>query len=318
MRKASALAIVLTLACTSAWGQAWPQRAIRIIVPFPAGGSADMFARLVVPKMSEALGQAVIVENRAGAGGVIGVEVAVKSPADGYTLVMPGPGAITILPHLTKLSFTLNDLTYLGVIGRVPQIITVNGKLGIATLDDLVKAARQTPGKLNYGSAGNGSSLHLAGELLAQELKINIVHVPYKGIAQALTDLLGGQVQIIVGNANALLPQIKGGALKGLAVTSTKRLDQLPSMPSVMDLGMKNLIAEDVWGLAVPVKTPTPIVDRLQQAVAGAVRTREVSDKVIEQAAIPGPSTPEEYRQWAQTELERWGQVIRAGHVTLD
>ena len=318
MRKAGALAISLMLTCASAWGQAWPQRAVRIIVPFTAGGSADMFARLVVPKMSEALGQPVLVENRAGAGGVIGVDMAVKSPADGYTLVMPGPGALTILPHLTKLSFTLNDLSYLAVIGRVPQVVTVNGKLGISSLDDLIKAARQSPGKLNYASAGNGSSLHLAGEMLAQEFKINIVHVPYKGVAQAVTDLIGGQVQILVGNANAVLNHIKGGTLKGLAVTSTRRLDQLPAMPSVMDLGMKNLIAEDVWGLAVPVKTPAPIVDRLQQAVAGAVRSREVSDKVIEQAAIPGPSTPEEYRQWAQTELERWGQVIKAGHVTLD
>ena len=312
------LAVAFLLACGAAFGQSFPQRSIKIIVPFPAGGSADMFARLVVPKMGETLGQPVVVENRAGAGGVVGVDAALKSPADGYTLVMPGPGALTILPHLTKLSFTFNDLNYLAVIGRVPQIVTVNGKLGISTLDDLVKAAKQSPGKLNYGSAGNGSSLHLAGELLAQELKINIVHVPYKGIAQALTDLIGGQVQIIVGNANALLPQIKGGALKGLAVTSTKRLDQLPAMPSVVDLGMKNLVAEDVWGLAVPVKTPAPIVERLQQAVAGAVRTREVSDKVLEQAAIPGPSTPEEYRQWAHTELDRWGKVIQAGHITLD
>ncbi len=311
-------AIALLLVSLAAWSQSFPQRSIKIIVPYPAGGSSDMFARLVVPKMSETLGQPVVVENRAGAGGVVGVEAAVKSPADGYTLVMPGPGALTILPHLTKLPFSLNDFAYLAVIGRVPQIVTVNAKLGINSLDELVKAAKQSPGKLNYASAGNGSSLHLAGALLAQELNITIVHVPYKGIAQALTDLVGGQVQILVGNANAVLPQIKGGALKGLAVTSTKRLEQLPSMPSVVDLGLKNLVAEDVWGLAVPVKTPAPIVERLQQAVAGAVRSREVTDKVLEQAAIPGPSTPEDYRQWAQSELDRWGKVIQAGHITLE
>ena len=318
MQRRSLFAAALLLACGTAWGQAWPQRSIKIIVPFPAGGSADMFARLVVPKMGETLGQAVVVENRAGAGGVVGVESAVKSPPDGYTMVMPGPGALTILPNLTKLSFSLNDLTYLAVVGRVPQVVTVNGKLGISTLDDLVKAAKQAPGKLNYGSAGNGSSLHLAGELLAQELKINLVHVPYKGIAQALTDLIGGQVQIIIGNANAVLPHIKSGALKGLAVTSTRRLEQLPAMPSVVDLGMKNLVAEDVWGLAVPVKTPAPIAEKLQQAIAGAVRMRDVTDKIVEQAALPGPSTPEEYRQWAQSELDRWGQVIKAGHITLE
>ena len=318
MRRAVSFAVVFCLSCGAAWAQSFPQRSVKIIVPYPAGGSADMFARLVVPKMGESLGQPVVVENRAGAGGVVGVDAAVKSPADGYTLVMPGPGALTILPHLTKLSFTLNDFAYLAVIGRVPQIITVNGKLGISTLDDLVTAAKRSPGKLNYASAGNGSSLHLAGALLAQELNINIVHVPYKGIAQALTDIVGGQVQILVGNANAVLPHIKSGSLKGLAVTSTKRLDQLPSMPSVVDLGLKNLVAEDVWGLAVSVKTPAPIVARLQQAVARAVRTPEVTDKVLEQAAIPGPSTPEEYRQWAQSEFQRWGKVIQAGHITLE
>lgn len=301
------------------FAQAWPQRPVRLIVPFPPGGSADMLARFVAPKMGDALGQAVVVENRGGAGGILGVEAAVKSTADGYTIVMPGPGALTILPHLTKMPFApLTDLAYLTIVARVPNVVTVNGKLGIGSLDDLMKAASRAPGKLNYASAGSGSSLHLAGALLAQELKIDIVHVPYKGVAPAITDLVGGQVQILVGNANAVLAHVRSGSLKALAVTTPQRSAQLAEVPSVVELGLRNLVSEDNWGLAAPAKTPAAVLEKLRQAAVAAVRSREVADKIIEQAALAGPSTAEEYSQWVRVESEKWAQVIKRARITLE
>ena len=301
------------------FAQNWPQKPIRLVNPFTAGGSVDFFARMIAPKMSEMLGQPVVVEARPGASGMTGVDSVAKSAPDGYSVIIPGPSSLTILPHLTRTPYSVeNDLALLTTISRVPNLITVNGKLGINTLDDLVKAARQSPGKLNYGSSGSGGTLHLGGALLAQELKIDIVHVPYKGVAQALTDLIGGQVQILVANANVPLGQMKGGAVKGLAITSPKRSTLLPDIPSVAELGLNGLVTEDVYGLAVPTKTPQAIQDRLLQAGTAAVRTREVGDRYAEQAAQASPSTPLEYRQWVQTESARWAQVIKQAGIKLE
>ncbi len=304
---------------TQAFAQSWPQKPIRLINPFAAGGSVDFFARLISPKMSEILGQPVVVEARPGASGMTGVDSVAKSAPDGYSVIIPGPSSLTILPHLTKTPYSVeNDLALLTTISRVPNLITVNGKLGINTLEDLVKAARQAPGKLNYGSSGSGGTLHLGGALLAQELKINIVHIPYKGVAPALTDLVGGQVQILVANANVPLGQIKGGTVKALAITSPKRSSLLPDVPSVAELGMTSLVTEDVFGLAVPTKTPQAIQDKLLQAGTAAVRSKEVVDKYAEQAALASASTPQEYRQWVQTESARWAQVIKQAGIVLE
>lgn len=314
------LVLLACLACSAqAMAQAWPQRPIRLVNPFAAGGSVDFFARLIAPKMSDSLGQSVLVESRPGASGMTGVDSIAKAAPDGYSIVIPGPSSLTILPHLTKVPYSVeNDLALLTMVSRVPNLITVNGKLGINNLDDLVKAARQAPGKLNYGSSGTGGTLHLAGALLAQELKINITHVPYKGVAPALTDLMGGQVEILVANANVPLGQIKSGAVKALAITSPKRSSMLPDVPSVAELGHATLVSEDVYGLAAPAKTPQAILDRLIKAGTAAASSADVAAKFAEQAALASPSTPQEYRQWVQTESKRWAEVIKRNKITLE
>ena len=310
---------LIGLACSSqVLAQAWPQRPIRLVNPFAAGGSVDFFARLIAPKMSDSLGQQVVVEARPGAAGMTGVDSVAKAPPDGYSVVIPGPSSLTILPHLTKVPYSVDDLALLTMVSRVPNLVTVNGKLGINNIDDLVRAARQAPGKLNYGSSGSGGTLHLGGALLAQELKIDILHVPYKGVAPALTDLMGGQVEILVANANVPLGQIKSGAVKALAITSPRRSPLLPDVPSMAELGHNSLVTEDVYGLAAPAKTPQAILDRLMQAGTAAVKSPDVAAKFAEQAALASPSTPQEYRQWVQTESRRWAEVIKRNKITLE
>lgn len=310
---------LIGLACSSqVLAQAWPQRPIRLVNPFAAGGSVDFFARLIAPKMSDSLGQQVVVESRPGAAGMTGVDSVAKAPPDGYSVVIPGPSSLTILPHLTKVPYSVDDLALLTMVSRVPNLVTVNGKLGINNIDDLVRAARQAPGKLNYGSSGSGGTLHLGGALLAQELKIDILHVPYKGVAPALTDLMGGQVEILVANANVPLGQIKSGAVKALAITSPRRSPLLPDVPSMAELGHNSLVTEDVYGLAAPAKTPQAILDRLMQAGTAAVKSPDVAAKFAEQAALASPSTPQEYRQWVQTESRRWAEVIKRNKITLE
>ncbi len=302
-----------------ALAQTWPQRPIRLINPFAAGGSVDFFARIIAPKMSEILGQTVVVEAHPGASGMTGVDYAAKATPDGYTIVMAGPSSLTILPHLTKVPYSIeNDLALLTTISRVPNLVTVNAKLGINTLDDLIKAARAEPGKLNYGSSGTGGTLHLGGALLAQELKIQLVHVPYKGVAPALNDLVGGQIQILVANANVAMGQIKSGQVKALAITSPKRSPLLADVPTMIELGYPSLVTEDVYGLAVAAKTPQSIKDRIQQAAATAARSKDVVEKYAEQAAIASPSTPREYREWVQTESRRWAEVIKRNNITFE
>ncbi len=314
------LYLLLGMACTSqAWAQAWPQRPIKLINPFAAGGSVDFFARILAPKMSESLGQQVVVEARPGASGMTAVDSIAKGPADGYNIVLAGPSSLTILPHLTKIPYSIDgELALLTTVSRVPNLVTVNGKLGITSIDALVKAARQAPGKLNYGSSGSGGTLHLAGALLAQELKIDIAHIPYKGVAPALTDLIGGQVQILVANANVPLGQLKSGAARALAITSPKRSPLLPDVPSVVELGHAALISEDVYGLAVQAKTPQAIQDRIVQAATASLRSTDVSDKYAEQAAVASASTPQEYRQWVQNESKRWAEVIQRNKISLE
>lgn len=303
----------------AAVAQTWPQRPLRLIVPFAAGGSADMFARLIVPKMAASLGQPLVIENRGGAGGVVGNDVVAKAAADGYTIGLSGTGALVAAPHLIKIPYSpAEDLAYITMVARVSNILAVNSKLGFNSVADLIGAARRDPGKLNFGSAGNGTTLHLAGELLKQEAKIDIVHVPYKGVAPAITDLISGRVQILVGNANAMIAQVRSGAIKALAVTSLKRTDLLPDVPSMAEVGMPSVVVEDVYGLIAPAKTPQEVLQKLATAGTAAAGSPDVAEKFAQAGAAASPSTPEEYRRWMLSNSAKWGDVIKRGSITAN
>lgn len=319
MRIFLCLFLLLCASVDRASAQAWPQRPIRMIIPFAAGGSADMFARTIIPKMTASLGQPIVIENRGGAGGVLGIDAVVKSTPDGYTIGLVGMGALVLAPHLTKVPYSISDdITYITMVTRVPNVLTVNSALGVATIAELVAAAQRSPGKLNYGSAGNGSTLHLAGELFKQEANINIVHVPYKGVAPAITDLLAGQVQILIGNVNVMVGQIKGGKIKALAVTSTRRTGLLPDVPTMAEAGMPSMTGEDVYGLIAPAKLPQDVLRKLAAAGTAAAGAPDVAETFAQQGALASPTTPEEYRQSMLSDSAKWAIVIKRGNITSD
>ena len=319
MRKYLPILLLLCTSLGSANAQTWPQRSIRMIIPFAAGGSADFFGRLIAPNLSASLGQSVVIDNRGGAGGVLGIDLVAKAAPDGYTIGMVGIGALAVAPHMSKVPYsTSEDLTYITMVSRVPNVITVNAGLGVASVAELISAARQNPGKLNFGSAGTGSTIHLAGELLKQEANINIVHVPYKGIAPAIIDLLAGQVQILIGNINIMIPHVKSGKIKALAVTSTKRSGMLPDVPTMIEAGMPSVTGEDVYGLIAPIKLPRDILQKLAGAGTAAAGAADVVEKFAQQGALASPTTSEEYRQWVLTDFAKWGAVIKRGNITTD
>ena len=319
MKKYLPMLLLLCASLGSANAQTWPQRPIRMIIPFAAGGSVDFFARLIDSKMAASLGQPVVIDNRGGAGGVLGIDLVAKAAPDGYTIGLVGMGALILAPQISKVPYSpAVDLTYITMVSRVPNVLTVNAGLGVASVAELISAARQNPGKLNYGSAGNGSTLHLAGELFRQEANINIVHVPYKGVAPAITDLLAGQVQILFGNVNVMIAHIKSGKIRALGVTSEKRSGLLPEVPTMIEAGMPSVTGEDVYGLVAPAKLPPDILQKLAKAGAAAAGAADVVEKYAQQGAVASPTTPEEYRQWVLTNFAKWGAVIKRGNITVE
>lgn len=319
MKKFLYLLLALCAVTGTANAQSWPERPIRMIVPFAAGGSADFFARLIIPTMTASLGQPVVIENRPGAGGVLGDDIVAKAAPDGYTIALSGKGSLVLAPHMMKVPYApFEDFTYITMISSVPNVLTVTGTLGIASVAELVAAARKSPGKLNYGSAGNGSTLHLAGELLKQVANIDIVHVPYKGVAPAINDLLGGQVQILLGNINVMIPHIRSGKIKALGVTSAKRAGLLSEVPTMIEAGMPAMTGEDVYGLIGPPKLPADILQKLAKAGAAAASAADVAEKFAQMGALATPTTPEEYKKALQADSAMWAGVIKRANIRLD
>src|SRR5215467_542953 len=251
----------------------YPTRPIKLVVPFPAGGPSDLFARILGQKLTESLGQQVVVENRSGVGGVTGVDVVARSAADGYTTGLNSAGALSIIPFmLNKMPFDWQkDLALLTLIARVPEVLVVHPSLKVETLKDLVGYARAHPGKLNFGSSGTGSIAHMAVELLKTEAHIDLVHVPYRGAAPAVTDLLGGQVQLVVFDAPVLLPHIRSGALHALGVTSQTRAANLPEVPTTAEAGFPSVLSDNWYGLIAPGATPPAILNKIHAAATAAL-----------------------------------------------
>ena len=310
------LVLALAAAAGNILAQAYPAKPVRLAVPFPPGGPTDTMARLMAPRMTEGLKQTVVIENRAGAGGVIGTEQVVKSPADDYTLVMGTIGGIAVAMSLmpNRGYDTLRDLAPITQAVNVTNILVTHPSVPAKSVKELLGLARSRPGKLNYGSSGAGTVTHLAGELLKLLGGVGIVHVPYKGAAPALTAILSGEVDLTYENTLIIVPHIRSGRVKALAVTSAKRSKLFPDLPSIAET-LPGYGASGWYGLLAPAGTPRDIVARLNAEAVRVLRTPDVADKLSSQGAEPAPGAPEEFAAFIRSEIDKWAKVVKAANM---
>ena len=315
----AAVAALLALgAHGAALAQAWPDKPLKVVVGFPPGGAADQIARLVSTPLAAALGQPVVVENRAGANGNIAGEAVVKSPADGYTLLMSSGGMVSVNPHLSRMSFDpVKDLTPVASAARVLVYLMARPTIEAKTVQELFAYAKANPGKLTYGSAGNGSSPHLAGEMLKSQAGIFTVHVPYRGAAPALTDLMGGQIDYYF-DPGIGLSHAKAGRTKLLAVGSLKRSPLFPNVPTLDEAGLKGFDADTVFGFYAPAGTPPAVITRLNTEINKVLATAAVKDRITALGGDALPLTPAEFGQRGLEDSKRFGAIIRERKITAD
>jgi tripartite-type tricarboxylate transporter receptor subunit TctC len=294
-------------------GQAYPTRPLRLIVPFPAGGGSDAIARIISPKLTERLGQQIVVDNRAGAGGSVGTEAAVRSTADGYNMVLASTSEIAINPALYRLSYdTLKDLTAVSMAASTAMVVIVSPSAGLDSLKDLIAAAKAKPGAINVASAGNGTITHLSGELFRSLADLKWTHVPYKGAPPALADLAGGRVQVMFSSLPAAVPLIKSARIKAVAVSTRSRWPSLPDVPTVIESGVADYDVEYWYGIFVPAATPKHVVERLASEVEHALGQKDVIGHLASQGALPGNSTRAQFGQFARSEHARWTKLAKA------
>ena len=310
---------VFLLAVSAASAQEWPARPVRIVVPFPAGGSADLIPRIVAEKLSEKWGQPVIVENRPGAAGNIGADIVFRSEPDGYTLLSAPPPPLVINRLLyPKLSYDSTQFAPVTVIAANPNVLLVHPSLGVNSVAELIALARQNPGKLNYASQGSGSTSHLTAELFKSMAGgLQITHVPYKGTAPALTDLLAGQVDMMCDNLGVSLPHVRSGKLKALAVASKQRFAGLPDAPALAET-LPGFESRAWYGIVAPPRTPAPIAAKVSAGVADALKNADVLKRLQELSAEPMGLTPAETAAFMKVESERWGAIVRSAGVKVD
>ena len=319
-------AVALALAVvTPAHSQTWPAKPVRIIVPFPAGGTTDIVARSIGVELQRMWQQPVVIENRPGAGGNIGADLVAKSPPDGYTLLMGTVGTHAINQALytqsgTKMSFDpVRDFVPITLVAGVPNVMVINPKLPVNTVAEFIAYAKDHPGQLNMASSGNGTSIHLSGELFKTMTGIYMVHFPYRGSAPAVTDLIGGSMNVMFDNLPSALPHIKSGRLKALAVTSRSRSPALPNVPTIEEAaGLKGFEASSWFGLFAPAGTPRAIVDKVQSDVAKALSNPEVRERFVAQGADPGGTTPEQFAAFIRAESDKWTRVVKFSNAKVD
>jgi tripartite-type tricarboxylate transporter receptor subunit TctC len=318
MRKRIVLVLGL-LAALPAWAQDWPAKPVRFIVPYPPGGGTDVIARIVQHPLSEALGQAMVIENRGGAGGAVGTEAAARSAPDGYTFLFT-LSSHTINPLLYKLNFDVErDFTPVSLIVSVPQLIATQPDAPIKSMQDVVAMAKAHPGSLNFASVGNGTPAHIAGELLKLRTGIDIVHIPYKGGGPAIADTLGGQVSMAIVSMPAAMAHVRAGKLRALAVTTLRRNPGAPEIPTVAEaLNIPDYEVDSWYAMFAPAKTPPEIVARMQKEIARAIQLPDVKQRLLEQGGDAVGSTPEELDRVVKGELRKWAEVIRDAKIKLD
>ena len=313
-----ALLLVLFAGAAAAQGS-YPSKPIRLVVGYPPGGATDIVARILANKLQESLGQTVIVENKPGATSNIASELVVKSAPDGYTLLVGSIASATNMVVYKNLAFdTLRDLAPVTQLMSAPSVLAVHPSFPAKNLQELIALAKRNPGKYAFASTGSGSSPHLAGELLKLRAGIDLIHVPYKGAAPALSDLLGGQVQMAFQTALSAVPHLQSGQLRAIAVAAGKRLTQLPNTPTMAEAGLPDLEVSSWNGLFAPAKTPPEIIARLHKEAVKALAAPDVREKLNAQGAEAVGSTPEEFRAYISAEIDKWGKVVRASGARVD
>jgi len=314
-------AFALALAATGAAAQSWPSaHAVTLLVPFPPGGSTDMIARVVQPKLQEKFGQTFVVDNKAGAGGAIGAAAAKNAKPDGYTIFVSSLGPFVIGPHLIKNSGydPLRDFDYITVAVQAPNILAVRADSPFKSVADVLKYMKANPGKMSWANAGVGTSDHLTAALFMQETGLEGTHVPYKGGAPAMTDLVGGQVDATFMNINTGLPQVRAGKLRALAITSTKRSPLLPDVPTMQELGYQGVTVYSWQAFAAPKGLPADIKSKLHDGIVAALNDPSVKPKLLQLGFEIVGNSPEQFTQFQAQEYARWKKVIEVGHITAE
>ncbi len=314
-----AAAALLAACCTCAAAQSYPQRPIRMIVGLPAGGTTDIMGRLVASRLTERVGQQVVVDNRPGANGIIGIQLAANSQPDGYTLIMAAGSFGTLATLYPKLPFDLRrDLAPVALVGTSPYVLVVQSTLPIRTLAELIVHAKANPGKLNFAASTPASLQRLAGELLKRSAGFDMLYVPYKGTGAMMPDVLGGRLHVVIDNVVTLSPYIRTGALRALGVTSAKRSVVFPDVPTFAEGGVPGFHAVGWFGVFAPGKTPQAIVTKLNTEITASIREPEMRERLISQGSEPLTGTPDDLRRHLAREMEMWGKVIREAGIKVE
>jgi tripartite-type tricarboxylate transporter receptor subunit TctC len=319
LNKILAAGALLCTAFGAAAADNYPSRPIKWVVPFTPGGAMDSMARTLGEKMAQSMGQPVVIENRAGAGGTIGSSMVAKSEPDGYTMMIVSIGHAVNPALYPKLSYDpIKSFEPVAMVGVVPNVLVVNSAAKINSVKDLIAQAKAQPGKLSYASAGTGTTIHLAAELFNSLADVDILHVPYKGSAPAMTDLLGRQVDIMFDSLSSARPHIDSGRLKALAVTTSKRSTAMPNLPTVAEAGLKGYELNGWYAVFVPAGTPRPVVDRLNGELLKALKQPDVAKRFAQLGAEPAGSSPEELAKYLKTETSRWAEIVRSRKITAE
>ena len=305
---------------TLVYAQGYPSKPVRIIAPYAAGSTIDIIGRIIAPKLHEALGQPVIVENRSGAGGMLGMDAAAKSAPDGHTLVIGALGPLAMNPSLyPKTPFDpVRDFAAVSLLATGPVVIAVHPSIPARNVKELVELAKKRPGQLNYGSPGVGTSPHLTGELFKIQTATDIVHVPYKGNAEAITDLIGGQISIVFTGVPPVVPLAKAGKVRLLATTGQQRMTNLPDVPTIAEAGVTGADVLIWYGVVAPAATPRDVINRLNREIVKVMNLPDVREKFAQQSIDPATGTPEEFARLIRDEVARWSKVIRSAGIKVE
>ncbi len=320
MQRRSLLAsLALTTLCATAWAQTYPERPVKLVVPYAPGGSADIVARLIADEWGKALGKSMFIENRAGAGGNIGVDAVAKSTADGYTIGLQTV-SLAINPSLTaKMPYdTLKDLAPIGMVASSQHVLVVTNGLPVKDLKELLVLAKSKPGKLSYGSAGGGSTFHMSAELFKAQAGVAILHIPYRGGGPALTDTIAGQVEMSFPVLSAAQGHVQAGKLRALGVTGPKRSPLMPGVPTIAEAGLPNYSFETWFTVFAPAATPKPVIDKLNATLVTVLQSAAVKDRMTKEGFEATPSTPEQARARVEAEMPKWAKLVKERGITSE